>query len=150
MCDFGFAVWCGGRKLSSVCGSPQYMAPELSNKREPYLGYPVDVWALCAVVYEMLHGKPAFRGSSMEQLGIRIMRVSHEGFGPEASPAARSFIKRGFVLDPIKRCSMSELSAHAWLGIFAKATPSAEAASVAEMTQEVAEVLPITDELEIE
>ena len=53
------------------------MAPELS-KSEPYHGQPVDLWALSAVVYEMLHGKAAFRGNSMEQLGIRIMRVSHE------------------------------------------------------------------------
>eukprot|EP00966_Prymnesium_polylepis_P023407 538870-Prymnesium_polylepis.1 len=73
LCDFGFAIRCGERRLRTVCGSPQYMAPELS-RREPYHGPPVDVWALCAVVYEMLHGKAAFRGSSMEQLGIRIMR----------------------------------------------------------------------------
>ena len=53
------------------------MAPELS-RREPYHGWACDMWAFGALVYEMLEGKAAFRGSSMEQLNIRIMRTSHE------------------------------------------------------------------------
>lgn len=115
LCDFGFAIRCGERRLRTVCGSPQYMAPELS-RHEPYHGQPVDVWALCAVVYEMLHGKAAFRGSSMEQLGIRIMRVSHESFGTEASAGARSFIKQGLTFDPQARALAQDLSNHSWLG----------------------------------
>jgi len=116
VCDFGFAIKCGERRLRTACGSPQYMAPELS-RREPYYGQPVDLWALGAVVYEMLHGKAAFRGNSMEQLGIRIMRVSHEAFGPEASASARAFIKLGLVFDPHGRTPAKDLLLHPWLGI---------------------------------
>ena len=114
LCDFGFAIHCGGRKLRTVCGSPQYMAPELSRK-ESYAGPPVDMWALAAMVYEMLHGKPAFRGNSMEQLGIRIMRVSHESYGPEAPSAARSFIKGGLVHDAAGRFTAAECIDHPWV-----------------------------------
>eukprot|EP00966_Prymnesium_polylepis_P284819 6580408-Prymnesium_polylepis.2 len=46
------------------------------------------------------------------------MRVSHESFGPEAVPAARAFIKRGLVFDPLKRSTAAELATHAWLGVF--------------------------------
>jgi len=130
LCDFGFAIACRDRRLRTVCGSPQYMAPELSQReRSPYYGPPVDVWALCAVVYEMLHGKAAFRGSSMEQLGIRIMRVSHESFGPEASAAARGFIKKGLVFDTLKRATATELMSHAWVSALSTSSQGADARS---------------------
>jgi serine/threonine protein kinase len=77
LCDFGFAIACGNRRVRTVCGSPQYMAPELS-KREPYHARASDMWAFACVIYDILEGKPAFRGTSMEQLNIRIMRASHE------------------------------------------------------------------------
>ena len=58
LCDFGFALRCGDRKLRTVCGSAQYMAPELHTAQvgDGYLGPPVDMWALGAMLYEMLHG----------------------------------------------------------------------------------------------
>ena len=52
ICDFGFAKHCADRRLRTVCGSPQYMAPEV-NGRESYAGFPVDMWALGALLYEV-------------------------------------------------------------------------------------------------
>ena len=52
LCDFGFAKHCADRRLRTVCGSPQYMAPEV-NGRESYAGFPVDLWALGALLYEV-------------------------------------------------------------------------------------------------
>ena len=94
LCDFGFAVRCGERRLRTGCGSAQYMAPELHTPvGEGYLGMPVDMWALGALLYEMLHGKPAFRGVSMEQLKLRILRVSNEPFASGCSAGARSLVE---------------------------------------------------------
>ena len=77
------------------------MAPELCLK-EDYWGPPVDNWALACVVFEMLHGKAAFKGGSMEQLSMRIIRASHEMFAPETTSGARAFIKAG--LKPGDKC----------------------------------------------
>ena len=38
LCDFGFAIRCGERRLRTVCGSPQYMAPELTRASARYAG----------------------------------------------------------------------------------------------------------------
>ena len=94
LCDFGFAVHCGGRRVRTVCGTPQYMSPELAGaslqSRKPYDAPAVDMWAFGALIFEMLEGKPAFRASSIEQLNMRINKASHESFTQATPPPARS------------------------------------------------------------
>ncbi len=114
LCDFGFAVCCGERKLRSVCGSPAYMAPELL-ARESYHGPPVDVWALGCFAYELLHGKPAFRGESMEQLQLRVKRVAHGAFDKASSAPARSFVRSLLQHDPMRRRAAADAAGHSWL-----------------------------------
>lgn len=113
LCDFGFAKLCLDKRLKTVCGSPQYMAPEV-NGRESYAGFPVDIWALGALIFELMHAKAAFRGNTMEQLTIRILRASHEAFDPKISPSARSLIKGMLQVDPTKRLKASAVTAHEW------------------------------------
>lgn len=115
LCDFGFAVACGTRRVRTVCGSPQYMAPELS-RREPYHAWAVDMWAYGALTFEMLEGKPAFRGSSMEQLNIRIIRGSHEAFTVATPPKARALIKALLCVDATTRLPAREALKVEWFG----------------------------------
>jgi serine/threonine protein kinase len=63
--DFGFA----GRldhqgTLTTMCGTPQYVAPEVLSKK-PYTEK-VDVWSAGCVVYIALTGKALFKGSPKE------------------------------------------------------------------------------------
>ena len=115
LCDFGFAIACGNRRVRTVCGSPQYMAPELA-RREPYHAWACDVWAFGAVVYEMLENRPAFRGSSMEQLNIRILRASYEAFTTATPQAARSLIRGLITIDVGSRFPSSQALQHQWFG----------------------------------
>ena len=116
LCDFGFALRCGERRLRTVCGSAQYMAPELHTAVcEGYLGMPVDLWALGALLYEMLHGKPAFRAVSMEQLKLRILRVSHEPFAAGCSAGARSLVDALLQQNAETRLTARDVLTHAWL-----------------------------------
>ena len=42
LCDFGFAIVCADRRCRTMCGTPCYMAPELTWSESPgYVGYPV-------------------------------------------------------------------------------------------------------------
>ena len=58
MIDFGFAI-VTNKKLSIVCGTPSYMAPEINSHRD-YFGPPADVWAAGIVLYVMLVGQLPF------------------------------------------------------------------------------------------
>ena len=108
--DFGFAANHAARgRLSTVCGSPAYMAPEIVSGK-PYLGPPVDVWALGNMIYELMHSKPAFRAESIAQLNTCIRRANHAQFNQKVSKAARAIIKRAFTLDASERPDAATLT----------------------------------------
>jgi len=52
------------RKLNAICGTPNYMAPELISRKE-YSGYSVDIWAFGVVMYAMAEGKHPFKADSL-------------------------------------------------------------------------------------
>lgn len=60
--DFGFSAR-SGQRLTSYCGTPPYMSPEITMK-VPYLGEPADMWALGIILYLMLEGRFPFRANS--------------------------------------------------------------------------------------
>ena len=56
--DFGFAKQIGDRETYTLCGTPEYLAPEVIHNSGH--GLAVDWWALGILIYEFLVGQPPF------------------------------------------------------------------------------------------
>jgi serine/threonine protein kinase/tetratricopeptide (TPR) repeat protein len=67
--DFGLAKRlegdAGKTRDGSVMGTPSYMAPEQAQGKVRELGPPADVYALGAILYDLLTGSPPFHGDTV-------------------------------------------------------------------------------------
>jgi tetratricopeptide (TPR) repeat protein/tRNA A-37 threonylcarbamoyl transferase component Bud32 len=67
--DFGLAKRLDGdsgqTRTGVVMGTPSYMAPEQALGKTKEIGPAVDIYALGAVLYEALSGRPPFRGTTI-------------------------------------------------------------------------------------
>lgn len=100
--------------LTTTCGTPGYMAPEIFKKIGH--GKPVDVWALGVITYFLLCGYTPFdRDSDFEEMQA-ILNADYS-FTPfdywrGVSDHAKDFIRRCLTIDPNKRMTAHEALQH--------------------------------------
>jgi eukaryotic-like serine/threonine-protein kinase len=75
--DFGISKIRGSQTVktqdSALLGTPQYMAPEQATGQHASIDERTDVFALGAIVYEMLSGRPAFAGASIPEVVFKVV-----------------------------------------------------------------------------
>eukprot|EP00092_Neocalanus_flemingeri_P004714 GFUD01005079.1.p1 GENE.GFUD01005079.1~~GFUD01005079.1.p1 ORF type:complete len:583 (+),score=174.31 GFUD01005079.1:133-1881(+) len=106
--DFGLAtkVDYDGERKKTLCGTPNYIAPEVLNKKGH--SYEVDVWSLGCILYTLLVGKPPFETQTLKDTYTRIKKNEYH-IPSRVGPLARNLIQRLLQHDPEKRPSVAEI-----------------------------------------
>eukprot|EP00753_Platysulcus_tardus_P001367 PLAT11303.1.p1 GENE.PLAT11303.1~~PLAT11303.1.p1 ORF type:complete len:444 (+),score=176.33 PLAT11303.1:67-1332(+) len=115
--DFGFARFKhpGEATLTTICGTPGYIAPEIL-EGAPYTEA-VDVWSLGVILYCMLCGYPPFYSESQPELFALIRSGTFEFHSPEwdaVSEEAKGLIRGMLTVDVSRRLSAAEVLKHPW------------------------------------
>lgn len=114
ICDFGWSAEVQAEQaLRTTCGTPHYWAPEIFEGLPQ--GYPVDLWSLGTLVYELLVGHAPFWGS-MEELKMKVMSVDIRYPPGLLSNEAISLFYCFMQREPCNRISASRMLAeHPWV-----------------------------------
>eukprot|EP00762_Andalucia_godoyi_P001927 ANDGO_05948.mRNA.1 putative serine/threonine-protein kinase DDB_G0272282 len=101
-----------GKKMTSACGTPDYLAPEIILGR-PH-SYPVDLYALGILLFECLTGCPPFNDDTPEKIFENALNgeIPWQFCPDEVSKDARDLISALLSRDPAKRPTARVLRNH--------------------------------------
>lgn len=120
--DFGLAaVLANDRERKyTVCGTPNYIAPEVLAGKHSGHSYEVDIWSIGVMIYALLIGKPPFQAKEVNIIYERIK--SGDYIFPREKPTSKEamvLIQDILSIDPIERPSLDEIMDYVWFrGIF--------------------------------
>jgi len=106
--DFGLAtkVDYDGERKKTLCGTPNYIAPEVLGKKGH--SYEVDVWSLGCILYTLLVGKPPFETQTLKDTYNRIKKNEYH-VPSRVGPLAKNLIQKLLQHEPNKRPSVAEI-----------------------------------------
>ena len=119
--DFGLSnFWTPGAQLKTRCGSAEYAAPELLDKKKSYTPA-IDIWSSGVVLFAMLTGQLPFNAeetcNKVTQLYEQIkMGLSEANFNllRSVSIEARKLLCNILAVDVSKRIQMPQIKCHSW------------------------------------
>lgn len=91
--------------VSAVMGTPVYMPPEQMRGAHA-ADHRADIWALGAILYECLTGKPAWSGATLNEVCVRVASdatPSVRQLVPSMPPAVDAIVARCLRKDPAER-----------------------------------------------
>jgi polo-like kinase 1 len=113
--DFGLAAQLKqpDEKKRTLCGTPNYIAPEVLDQSGPGHSFEVDVWAIGVILYSLLIGKPPFETKTVEETYSRI-RANNYGFPADKpiSNEAKELITKLLHPQPAMRPKIDEILSH--------------------------------------
>ncbi|KAK2465718.1 hypothetical protein APHAL10511_002262 [Amanita phalloides] len=111
--DFGWSVHAPGNRRKTLCGTLDYLPPEMVEGKEH--SEKVDYWALGVLTYEFLIGNPPFEDrNSVDNTYRRIARVDLR-FPAIMSSDARDLISKLLQYEPAKRLPLDQVLKHPWI-----------------------------------
>ncbi|EZA57678.1 hypothetical protein DMN91_003089 [Ooceraea biroi] len=113
--DFGLATRPDGqRRRVTICGTPNYIAPEVLYKQA--YSYEADVWALGCILYALLVGQPPFDTATLKETYARICNNHYREVDDSiASRSGQDLIRWLLQSNPELRPSLERVKEHAYL-----------------------------------
>jgi 3-phosphoinositide dependent protein kinase-1 len=96
-------------RASSFVGTAEYVSPELLTDKNACKAS--DLWAFGCIIYQLLSGRPPFKGGNEYQTFQKIVALDYE-FPKGFPPVARDLVERLLVLDPASRLQIEHIKNH--------------------------------------
>ncbi|CAK8676182.1 unnamed protein product [Clavelina lepadiformis] len=144
--DFGLATRVEWGKKKTICGTPNFIAPEVLQRQGH--GPEADVWALGCLLYTLLVGKPPFETYCLRETYRCILKNSYRipsTVSSEASDLIRWMLRH----KPKTRPTLSEISSHAFFAKHSAYLASLRPSAINQMTSSNESSLPQVSKLEV-
>jgi serine/threonine protein kinase len=112
LADFGWSVHAPNSRRNTICGTLDYLPPEMVIGKE--YNEKVDVWSIGVLLYEFLVGSTPFEAANQRTTMYRIRDVDLK-FPYFVSPLARDLIIKFLQKDPAKRINLNDVRGHPWV-----------------------------------
>ncbi|KAF1363112.1 kinase-like protein [Lizonia empirigonia] len=111
--DFGWSVHAPSNRRQTMCGTLDYLPPEMLSSYDNSYSNKVDLWSLGVLMYELLVGEAPFEDSPV-MTKRKIIRGEYT-IPNFISSGAKDLISRLLVIDPEKRISLEDVEKHTWI-----------------------------------
>jgi len=112
LADFGWAVHTPLHRRTTICGTIDYLAPEIVMGK--HHDKKVDNWSLGVLTYEFIVGRPPFEAAGDKATYLKI-KAGELRFPSHVSSAAEDFIRCLLQRDPSRRMNLSDIHAHPFI-----------------------------------
>ncbi|KAK0112020.1 hypothetical protein ONS96_001281 [Cadophora gregata f. sp. sojae] len=114
LADFGYSVHSTSNRRQTLCGTLDYLPPEMITSGKIHYTSAIDLWTLGVLAYEFLMGEAPFEDSQV-MTHRRIARNEMTPMSASLSQGAKDFVHSLLVLDPSKRLSLDGVLQHPWI-----------------------------------
>lgn len=111
----------------TICGTPNYIAPEVLFDTANGHSFEVDVWSVGVILYTLIVGQPPFQTKDVKTIYRRIKENRYEfPADREISKSAQDLIMSILNTDPEKRPTLDQIMTHSWFldGAFPSIVPN--------------------------
>ncbi|OSD04992.1 Pkinase-domain-containing protein [Trametes coccinea BRFM310] len=115
--DFGLAALIEnpGERKKTICGTPNYIAPEVLFDTANGHSFEVDTWSTGVILYTLVVGRPPFQTKDVKAIYKRIRDNEYEFPADRVvSRLVQELVQQILTPDPQQRPSLHEIVDHAW------------------------------------
>ncbi|KAH8692112.1 hypothetical protein BGW36DRAFT_304444 [Talaromyces proteolyticus] len=132
--DFGLAAMIisekEAKRRQTLCGTPNYIAPEVIDRSKGGHNQKVDIWSLGVICFAMLAGFPPFQSKTQEEIYKKVKNLNYvwpkdnecSNFIPEQ---AKNLVSSCLNLDEEQRPSPDDIVDHDFFNMYSGCIPRA-------------------------